>query len=78
MGDGMRLQIIEVLVYQIWLIVLKKEKKLVVQLILLLHVLEIMEGILISSQKTHQYIKLTTSCEKPEYLSEEEIKDIKN
>ena len=43
---------------------------------LALHVLEIMDGILTSSEDLSVY-KMITSCEQPEYLSEKEIKDLR-
>ena len=43
---------------------------------LALHVLEIMDGILTSSEDLLVY-KMITSCEQPEYLSEKEIKDLR-
>ena len=43
---------------------------------LTLHVLEIMEGILISSENSILY-KTKTTCKRPEFLSEEEIKILK-
>ena len=42
---------------------------------LALHVLEVMDGILTSSEDLLVY-KMITSCEQPEYLSEKEIKDL--
>jgi hypothetical protein len=55
---------------------IKERKKARCSIDLALHVLEIMEGILISSEKSSIY-KMTTSCEKPEYLSEEEIENLR-
>ena len=55
---------------------IKERKKARCSIDLTLHVLEVMEGILISSEKSSIYT-ITTSCEKPEYLSEEEIKDLR-
>ena len=44
---------------------------------LTLHVLEIMEGILVSADNKSIYV-VSTTCEQPNYLSEEEIKNLKN
>ena len=55
---------------------IKERKKARCSIDLTLHVLEVMEGILISSEKSSIYT-ITTSCEKPEYLSEEEVKNLR-
>ena len=41
-----------------------------------LHVLEIMDGILYSSNNSTMY-KIITSCDRPRYLSDEEVKNLK-
>ena len=55
---------------------IKNNKKSRCSIDLALHVLEIMDGILISSESSIIY-KTTTSCDKPEYLSENEIKSLR-
>ena len=55
---------------------INNQKKTRCSLDLALHVLEIMEGILVSSENSLLY-KTTTTCESPEFLSEEEIKSLK-
>ena len=54
---------------------IRRRKKARCSIDLTLHVLEIMEGILVSSEKSLIY-KTTTSCEKPRHLGEEEIKSL--
>ena len=55
---------------------INNQKKARCSIDLALHVLEIMEGILVSSENSHLY-KTTTTCERPEFLSEDEIKNLK-
>ena len=55
---------------------IKNKRKARCSLDLAIHVLEIMEGILISS-KDRQMYNLTTQPTQPKFLSEEEIKYLK-
>ena len=55
---------------------IKERKKARCSIDLNLHVLEIMDGILISSENSSIY-KTITSCDKPEYLDEKEIKSLR-
>ena len=54
---------------------IKERKKARCSIDLSLHVLEVMDGILISSENSSIY-KTKTSCDKPEYLSEREVGDL--
>ena len=55
---------------------IKKDKKARCSIDLTLHVLEIMDGILISAKQSSIY-KTTTTCEKPEFLNDKEINELR-